>query len=373
MGSPRILAVGTAVPATSFTQDQLVDLFGYADARRRSFFSHSGIERRHFFVDAAHARPDEDVDQLAARFEKGSVALGTQAIHTCLDRGNLDVSEVDFLATTTCTGRLVPSLDTHLIRAVGLRADVQRVHVGDTGCASAVVALQQAFNYLHTFPGRRALVVAVELCSTTYTLDDSLETAVANAIFADGAAAILLGTEGQGPAIVGHRTVIRSEYLDRMGFTFPRGRARVRLSKENANLLAQARPLRPAPPGNDEVSSLARAIEDAGTLLAERQAALVASEEKYRALAENFPNGAVATFDRDLRFSLAEGRLLGALGFSKVGLEGRTIWEAFDADRVASLEPLYRAALDGESSSYERQIGDLIVVVHDRIIVYPQE
>jgi len=232
MGSPRILAVGTAVPATSFTQDQLVDIFGYPDALRRSFFFHSGIERRYFFVDAACARPDEDLDQLAARFEKGSVALGTQAIHTCLDRGNLDVSEVDFLATTTCTGRLVPSLDTHLIRAVGLRADVQRVHVGDTGCASAVVALQQAFNYLHTFPGRRALVVAVELCSTTYTLDDSLETAVANAIFADGAAAILLGTEGQGPAIVGHRTVIRSEYLDRMGFTFPRGRARVRLSKE---------------------------------------------------------------------------------------------------------------------------------------------
>ena len=232
MGSPRILAVGTAVPPTSFTQDELVDIFGYADPLRRSFFLRSGIERRHFFVDAAQARPDEDVDQLAARFEAGSVALGSQAIRTCLERGSLDVSEVDFLATTTCTGRLVPSLDAHLIRAVGFRDDVQRVHVGDTGCASAIVALQQAFNYLHTFPGRRALIVAVELCSTTYTLDDSLETAVANAIFADGAAAVLLGTEGEGPALIGHRTIIRPEYLDRMGFTFPGGRARIRLSKD---------------------------------------------------------------------------------------------------------------------------------------------
>jgi len=232
MGSPRILAVGTAVPPTSFTQDELVDIFGYADPLRRSLFLRSGIERRHFFVDAAQARPDEDVDQLAARFEAGSVALGSQAIRTCLDRGNVDVSEVDFLATTTCTGRLVPSLDAHLIRAVGFRDDVQRVHVGDTGCASAIVALQQAFNYLHTFPGRRALIVAVELCSTTYTLDDSLETAVANAIFADGAAAVLLGTEGEGPALIGHRTIIRPEYLDRMGFTFPGGRARIRLSKD---------------------------------------------------------------------------------------------------------------------------------------------
>jgi len=232
MGSPRILAVGTAVPRTSFTQDELIGVFGYTDPPRRKLFRHSGIERRHFFVDAVQARPDENVDQLAARFEAGSIALGVEAVRTCLDHGSLDVSEVDFLATTTCTGRLVPSLDARLIRAIGFRDDVQRVHVGDTGCASAIVALQQAFNYLHAFPGRRALVVAVELCSTTYNLDDSLETAVANAIFADGAGAVLLGTEGEGCTLVGHRTIMRSEYLDCMGFTFPGGRARVRLSKD---------------------------------------------------------------------------------------------------------------------------------------------
>jgi 3,5-dihydroxyphenylacetyl-CoA synthase len=224
--------MGTAVPRTSFTQDELIDLFGYTDPPRRRLFRHSGIERRHFFVDAALARPDENVDQLAARFEAGSVALGVEAVRACLDHGSIDVSEIDFLATTTCTGRLVPSLDARLIRAMGFRDDVQRVHVGDTGCASAIVALQQAFNYLHAFPGRRALVVAVELCSATYTLDDSLETAVANAIFADGAAAALLGTEGGGCSLAGHRTIMRSEYLDCMGFTFPGGRARVRLSKD---------------------------------------------------------------------------------------------------------------------------------------------
>jgi predicted naringenin-chalcone synthase len=232
MVSPRILAVGTAVPTTSFDQATLVDVFGYADALRRNFFLRSEIERRHFFVDPEHARPDEDVDQLAARFREGSVTLGAQAVRDCLERADLDVSRIDFLATTTCTGRLCPSLDAHLIRTLGFREDVQRVHVGDTGCASAVVALQQAHNYLRAFPGHRALVVAVEICSATYVVDDSAETAVANAIFADGAGAVLLGTEGDGPAVVGHRTLIRSEHLDRMGFTFPGGRHRVLLSKE---------------------------------------------------------------------------------------------------------------------------------------------
>ena len=92
MGSPRILAVGTAVPATSFTQDELLDIFGYAHPLRRSFFSRSGIERRYFFVDASQARPDEDVDPLAARFQARRAALGAEAIRTCLDHGGLDVS-----------------------------------------------------------------------------------------------------------------------------------------------------------------------------------------------------------------------------------------------------------------------------------------
>ena len=231
-GTPRILAVGTAVPERRFDQETVAGLFGYGDSLRRAFFLNSGIEARHLWVTARDPRPEESVDELAARFREGSLALGAEAVRACLERAGLDVGDVDFLATTTCTGRLCPSLDAHLIRDLGFRSDVQRVHVGDTGCASAMVALQQAHNYLRAFPGRRAMVAAVEVCSTTYFLDDEAETAVANAIFADGAGAVLLGTEGEGVAVVGHRTLIRSEYLDRMGFTFPGGRHRVRLSPE---------------------------------------------------------------------------------------------------------------------------------------------
>jgi polyketide synthase Type III len=230
--TPRIVAVGTAVPGRRFTQAEVADLLGYRDPLRRSFFLNSGIDGRHLYSTAADPRPDETADAMTARFAEGSVALGAEAIEACLDQAGLTASDVDFLATTTCTGRLVPSLDAHLIGRIGLRPDIQRVHVGDTGCASAMVALQQASNYLRAFPGRRALAVSVELCSTTYYLDDEPETAVANAIFADGAGAVLLATAGTGAEVLGHRTLIRSEYLDRMGFTFPGGRYRVRLSPE---------------------------------------------------------------------------------------------------------------------------------------------
>lgn len=232
MHTPRILAIGTAVPARRFAQEELADLFGYRDGLRRLFFLNSGIDGRHLYATVADPRPTETIDEMTARFAEGSVKLGSEAIEACLAQAGLGVADVDFLVTTTCTGRLVPSLDAHLIRALGFRNDVQRVHVGDTGCASAMVALQQASTYLRAFPERRALAVSVELCSATYYLDEEPETAVANAIFADGAAAVLLATAGNGPEILAHRTLIRSEYLDYMGFTFPGGSYRIRLSPE---------------------------------------------------------------------------------------------------------------------------------------------
>lgn len=232
MDAPRIVSIGTAVPARRFTQEELADLFGYRDGLRRRFFFNSNIEGRHVYMPETMDLRPETVDEMSARFAEGSVRLGIQAVEACLEPAGLEPGDVDFLVTTTCTGRLVPSLDAHLIGALGLRPDVQRVHVGDTGCASAMVVLQQAWNYLRAFPERRALAVSVELCSATYYLDEEAETAVANAIFADGAAAVLLTTKGEGPEILGHRTLIRAEYLDRMGFTFPGGRYRIRLAPE---------------------------------------------------------------------------------------------------------------------------------------------
>lgn len=232
MSLPRITAVATAVPPQRFTQAEIADLAGYQDPVRRGFFERSGIEGRHLAVDPLRPRRDEGVDELTERFRVAALALGRAAVLRCLERAGLSLQEIDFFATTTCTGRLCPSLDAHLIHALGMREDVQRAHIGDTGCASAVVALQQAWNHLRAFPGHRALVLAVEVCSAAYFFDDTLETAVANAIFADGAGAALLATGEEGVAVVGHRTLIRSEHLPAMGFAFPGGRPRIVLSKE---------------------------------------------------------------------------------------------------------------------------------------------
>jgi predicted naringenin-chalcone synthase len=239
MPLPRIVSVATATPPHYFPQARLAELAGYADARRRGFFARSGIEGRYLWLDPARVRTDESAEELNDRFQEGAVALGRAAARACLGRAGWSARDVDFLATTTCTGRLCPSLDAHLVRDLGCRPDVQRVHVGDSGCASALVALQAAVNHLLAFPGRRALVVASEVCSAAYYLDDRLESAVAHAIFADGAGALALATAGEGPAVVEHRTLFSPEHLEAMGFTYPGGRPRVILSKDIRRIAAQ--------------------------------------------------------------------------------------------------------------------------------------
>src|SRR6266568_1028452 len=198
MGTPRIVAVSTATPRHRFDQATLLRMAGYEDSRRAGFFANSEIDGPHLYLDPETFTPRESVDELSERFRRGSIELGAEAVRRVVERAGWDLADVDFLATTTCTGRLCPSLDAHLIAELGLKDGIQRVHVGDTGCASAMVALQQAHNHVRAFPRHRAVVVAVEICSTAYFLDDRLESAVAHAIFADGAGAMAIAGEGDG-------------------------------------------------------------------------------------------------------------------------------------------------------------------------------
>src|SRR4029079_5891091 len=232
MAAPRIAAVATATPRWRYDQATVLRMSGYDDPRRTGFFSNSLIETRHLYLDAETFTPHENVEQRHARWRRGAVEVGPAAVARAIERAGWERGDVDFLATTTCTGRVCPSLDAQIVSELGLKPSIQRVHVGDTGCATAMVALQQVSNHLSAFPDHRAVMVAVEICSAAYFLDDRLESAVAHAIFADGAGAVASGGDGAGPEIVEHRTIFRSEHLGAMGFEYPGGRPRVVLSKD---------------------------------------------------------------------------------------------------------------------------------------------
>jgi alkylresorcinol/alkylpyrone synthase/polyketide synthase Type III len=87
-------------------------------------------------------------------------------------------------------------------------------------------------------PDKRALVLAVEICSACYYFDDSLETMVGNIICGDGAAAVVVGMteESAVPRIAGFDTRLESALLETVGFDQRDGKLRIILSKDIRDL-----------------------------------------------------------------------------------------------------------------------------------------
>src|SRR5204862_8236493 len=80
-------------------------------------------------------------------------------------------------------------------------------------------------------------------------------------------------------------------------------------------------------------------------------------EEVLRKLLQNFPNGSVNVFDKDLRYLLAEGKGLEQVGLSAEQLVGKTLQELFPQEEADYVSPYYYRAFEGEAVSFEFWFG----------------
>jgi len=122
--------------------------------------------------------------------EAGPLAL--RAAEKTLAAAGLRGEEVTHLVSVSCTGFQAPGIDTRLIRELGLSPGVERVHVGFMGCHGALNGLRVARAIGTADPQAVVLLVAVELCSLHYYYGAEPGKVIANALFADGAAAMLV-------------------------------------------------------------------------------------------------------------------------------------------------------------------------------------
>ncbi len=246
MKNPRILAVGTANPPLRFTQEESFRMAGYHSQRILDIFLNSDIEYRHFFVDPQHLNRHETPDELNQRYLRGAMETGCRAVHNCLEPVGLSTRDVDLFVVCTCTGYVCPDLATRLIGHLPFRQDVERAPLVGLGCAGALPTLQRACDYARAYPGRKALTLAVEICSASYYLDSTLETVIGNAICADGAAASLLSAEfipelgetTRFPEVVDFESFLDPSQLDKVGFEQRDGKLRIILAASIRDLAA---------------------------------------------------------------------------------------------------------------------------------------
>ncbi len=234
----RIVSVATANPPYRYSQEELYELGArYFERYRaplvRRLFMSGDIQHRHVSFDKATASLRESSDELHARFTDHVIATGRAAAARCLERAGRASREVDYVIGVTCTGYLCPGLSALLARGLDMGRHVARADLVGMGCSGAMPGLQRAFEFVRAYPDRRALVVASEVCSACYYVDDTLETVVGNAICADGAAAVLVESgAGPGPELCDFETVLEPAYIDAVGFQHRSGYLRVVLSKD---------------------------------------------------------------------------------------------------------------------------------------------
>ena len=235
--TPFIHSIGIANPPHRFTQDETFEMAGYTSPRILDIFRNCDIDYRYFYLNPGQKR-DETAGELNQRYLHGALETGSRALTACLKSAQIATGDLDLLVVCTSTGYVCPDLATRLTGHMGFRRDVQRSAVLGLGCAGAVPALQRACDFVRAHPARTAALLAVEICSACYFVDDTMDTVIGNAICADGAAAFIVrgGPSPNAPTVVDFESFIDADHLDKVGFDSSNGKLRIVLANAVRNL-----------------------------------------------------------------------------------------------------------------------------------------
>lgn len=224
----RLTGVGTAVPEHCLPQQQARELARDVFGRKRTdvdrfltVFDHAGVEHRRFVVPPDWFGRPHSFTERNDRYVHDALALSAEAARAALDDAGVLPSDVDVLIFVSSTGMATPSLDARLVHELGCPPTTRRDATFGHGCAGGVGGLARAAAHACARPGSHVLLIATELCSLTFRLDDwSTTHLVSTALFADGAAAVVVSTDGPGPAVVADSSTLWPDTLDVMGFRF---------------------------------------------------------------------------------------------------------------------------------------------------------
>ncbi len=233
----EILGIGTANPTSSVTPNEglaVARLLAGPDVRTSSWlgpiYANAGALRRFQIIgflamqDAFNGtnetgsaflptQENEGVGPTTAErmevYAKEAGPLALRASVRALNESGFAPDSLTHIVTVSCTGFVAPGVDLALIKGLGLKPTVQRTHVGFMGCHGALNGLRVANAFATADPTARVLVCAVELCSLHYYYGSAPDKLVANAIFADGAAAVV-GCSREAAAPSGPRLNLRA-------------------------------------------------------------------------------------------------------------------------------------------------------------------
>lgn len=208
-----ITGIGTANPSFRFSQSAIADFMlrtmklKNGDGRRlKAIFKASGIDYRHsvledygragdfkFFSKIADAEIFPSTADRLRVFNKEALGLSAAAVENMMTKlSGFDLKEVTHVIIVCCTGMYAPGLDIDLVKHLKLSTTVQRTAINFMGCYAAFNALKVADAFCTSDPNAKVLIVCTELCSLHFQPEGTDDNLLANALFGDGSAAVLV-------------------------------------------------------------------------------------------------------------------------------------------------------------------------------------
>ena len=237
-GNPRVLSVAGAVPPYRIGQAEVKEfargMFGevYRDIERLTpVFDNVHVENRHFCVPLEWFETDHTFPEKNKLYVEHALDLSEKAARRAMDRAGVEPAEVGAIFFFSTTGIATPSLDSRLIFSLGLSEHVRRIPIWGLGCSAGAATLARASEYARLYPDQKVLMVGVELSGLTFQRGDrSKSNLISTSLFADGAAAVVLGA-GEGPEILGSRSTTWPDTEQVMGWDLIETGLKVQLSR----------------------------------------------------------------------------------------------------------------------------------------------
>jgi alpha-pyrone synthase len=210
MTKSYITAIGTANPPYQISQAQTAAFMVKhltqkpEDARKINLlFRASAIDNRYSVLDDFAKTSDFNFynpqnthyPSTATRmeiFRQFACPLAIKAIQDCLKNQKPILDQITHLITLSCTGMYAPGLDIEIIENLALSPAIHRTCINFMGCYAAFNALKTADYICRSEPEAKVLIVGVELCTLHLQKSLTEDDLLANTLFADGAAAVLV-------------------------------------------------------------------------------------------------------------------------------------------------------------------------------------
>jgi len=238
--NPKILSVATALPPHRIGQEDVKEFArgmfseAFPDLDRLTpIFDNVHVESRYFCVPLEWFKEDHTFPEKNDLYVEHALNLSEKAARRAMDWAGAKPEDIGAIFFVSTTGLATPSLDSKLLFRLGLSEHTRRVPIWGLGCAAGAAGLARASEYARLYPDQKVLLIGVELSGLTFQRGDrSKSNLVSTSLFADGAAAVLVGQDPEGgPEILGSHSTTWPGTEGVMGWEVVETGLKVQLSK----------------------------------------------------------------------------------------------------------------------------------------------